>query len=128
LVEVPFQPLRIPPGWRVNWNTFFELDPTEDNVRAGFFGGSSLFAASNDHLRLAVDLEWRPEDDPAGQYLLWVLNVPWTRTENGRRRKGTPINWRDARTVYEFRAKTRAEIVTELEAALRSRPEWIEHS
>lgn len=125
--KVPYQPLRIPPGWRIDWNTLFEVDPTEDTARAGFFGGSSLFAASNEHLRLSVDLEWRPEDDPAGEYLLSVMYVPWERTENGRRRKGE-LNYRNARLVHSFRTRVRAELVTELETVFLGRPEWIEHN
>src|SRR5437879_3319612 len=57
-VEVPYQPLRVPTGWRIDWNTLFELDPTEENVRGGFFGGSSLFSATHEGNRLWVDVEW----------------------------------------------------------------------
>ena len=88
VADISYQPLRMPAGWRVDWNKLFDLDPTVENVRAGYFGGSSLLAASNEHLRLQIDLEWRPEDDPSGEYLLWVTYVPWARAANGRRRKG----------------------------------------
>ena len=128
LDKIPFQPLRIPPGWRIDWNTLFEVDPSEESARAGFFGGSSLFAASNEDLRLCIDLEWRPEDDPAGEYLLSVMYVPWERTENGRRRKGLGLNFGNARLVYSFRTRARIELVRELEAVLMGRPEWIEHN
>lgn len=126
--DVPYQPLRVPTGWRIDWNTLFELDPTEKNVRRGFFGGSSLFSATHEALRLWVDVEWRPEDDPTGEYCLRVEYAPWERTERGRRRKGVPLHFGNARLVHEFRTRDRAELVRELEAALRARPEWIEHS
>ena len=122
------QPLRIPAGWQVSWNTLFELEPTEENVRRGFFGGSSLFSAINEQSRLWVDIEWRPEDDPAGEYRLKVEYAPWGRSKGGRRRKDEPLDFRNARVVYEYQTRARAELVRELEAALVGRPEWIEHS
>lgn len=124
----PLQPLRIPPDWRVNWNTLFELDPTSENVRLGFFGGSSLFAASSEHWRLSVDVEWRPEDDPNGRYCMAVYYVPWQRTENGRRRKGVPLDFRGAKVVYAFETQSRNELIAQLEDVLCGRPEWIEHN
>ena len=124
----PYQPLRIPPGWRIDWNTLCELDPTEENVRLGFFGGSSLFSATHEHRRLWLDVEWRPEDDPAGEYHLKVEYAPWLRTPKGRRRKDVPLDFRGASVVHEFHSRDRIELVRELEAALVTRDEWIEHS
>ena len=124
----PYQPLRIPPGWRIDWNALCEVDPTEENVRRGFFGGSSLFSATHEHRRLWLDVEWRPEDDPAGEYNLKVEYAPWLRTGRGRRRKDVPLDFSEARVVHEFCTRDRAELVRELEAALVTRDEWIEHS
>lgn len=127
-MAAPLQPLRVPAGWRVTWNTLFELDPTADNVRRGYFGGSSLFSAVHDHLRLSLDVEWRPEDDPSGEYRLKVEYAPWERTDRGRRRKDLPLDFRGARVVHQFRTRECAELVRELEAALVTRPDWVEHS
>lgn len=122
------QALRIPAGWRISWNALFELDPTEENVRRGYFGGSSLFSAVNEGLRLSLDLEWRLEGDSAGEYRLTVEYAPWQRTSNGRRRKELLLDFRDARVVHEFRTRDRLELVRNLEAALVTRSEWVEHS
>jgi hypothetical protein len=122
------QPLRVPGGWRVGWNTLHEVDPTAENVGRGFFGGSSLFAAVNEGLRLSLDLEWRPEGDPDGEYRLTVVYAPWLRTANGRRRKDVPLDFGASRVVHEFRTRDRAELLRELEAALITRSQWIEHS
>jgi hypothetical protein len=124
----PLQPLRVPPGWRMAWNTWFELEPTAENVRAGYFGGSSLLMATDDARRLYLDLEWRPEDDPAGEFVLTVHYTPWLRTERGRRRKGVPADRSTARLVFEFRTRDRVAAVREVEAALVGRPEWQEPS
>ncbi len=127
-MDVPYQPLRVSPGWRISWNTLFELDPTEENVRRGFFGGSSLFSATHEHKRLWLDVEWRPEDDPAGEYRLKVEYAPWPRTADGRRREDEPLDFSGARAVHEFRTRDRAELVRALEAALVTRREWEEPS
>ncbi|MBA4189498.1 MAG: hypothetical protein C0467_16035 [Planctomycetaceae bacterium] len=122
------QPLRVPAGWRVTWNTLFELDPTPENVGRGYFGESSLFSAVHEHLRLWLDVEWRPEDDPSGEYRLMVEYAPWERAERGRRRKGVPLEFKDSRVVHQFLTRERAELVRELEAAFVTRREWVEHS
>ena len=124
--QPPLQPLRIPPGWRIEWNTWFEIDPTTGNVRAGYFGGSSLFMATHEARRLYLDLEWRPEDDPAGEFVLTVHYTPWLRTESGRRRKNAPVDRSTARLVFEFRTRDRSMAVREVEAALVGRAEWQE--
>ena len=128
-MDVPLQPLRVEMGWLIDRNLLFEIDPTEANVRAGYFGSSlPLFAATHQGLRLRVDVEWRPEDDPSGEFWLRVEYVPWERTENGRRRKGVPLDWQSAKVVHEFRTRERKELVRELEAAFCARDEWVEHN
>lgn len=127
-MPVPLQPLRVPAGWLVSWNTLSEVGPTQENVRRGYFSGSSLFSAVHRHRRLGIDVEWRPEDDPAGEYWLTVEYTPWERTEAGRRLDGAPLDFRPAMIVHEFRTRDRAALVRELEAALVSRREWTEHS
>jgi hypothetical protein len=126
LGRVKYQPLRIPPGWHIDWNTFFEIDPSEESILAGFFGGSSLFAASNKERRLAIDLEWRPEDDIAGEYVLSVYYVPWERTKKGGRRKEEEVNWKNSRLVHTFCTVNRLELVQEVESVFWERDEWKE--
>ena len=127
-MTVPLQPLRIPPGWLIGWNKLVELDPTEANVAAGLFGGSSLFGATNEKRRLTVDVEWVPEDDPAGEYHLRVERASWERTERGRRRKDVPLHFGNAQIVHEFRTRSRVELVQELEGVLLNSDQWREHN
>lgn len=123
------QPLRIPAGWHIDWNTLFDLDPTEENVRHGYFGGSSLFFAIHAHRRFQIDLEWRPEDDPAGSYQLRVEYAPWLRTERGRRRdKGEFPDFTGSEVVHQFQTLDRSEIVRELEAWLLRCANWVRES
>jgi hypothetical protein len=117
--------LRVPAGWRIDWNTLFELDPTEENVRRGYFGGSSLFSATHEHRRFWIDVEWRPEDDPAGCYRMRIEYAPWERTERIRRRKDIELHFRDAEVVHQFQTPSRAELVQELETWLLRCAEWV---
>ena len=122
------QPLRIPPDWTIDWNTFFEIDPTPDATAAGYFGGSSLLAAHSSGLRLAIDLEWRSEDDPNGQYHLLVYYAPWPRTETGKRRKGAPLDFRDSKVVHVLDTRSREKVVAELEMVFAEGGKWSEHN
>lgn len=86
-----------------------------------------MFFATNEQCRLWIDVEWRPEFDPTGEYRLKVEYAPWERTEMGRRRKGVSLDYSKAIVVHEYRTRVRAELVSELEAALANR-QWVEHS
>jgi hypothetical protein len=66
------QPLRIPAGWTITRNLFYEeeIDPTTmDTVR------ETLFHAINEQRRRALDLEWVPEQKPDGGFELKVVNI-----------------------------------------------------
>lgn len=117
------QPLRVPAGWLVNWNTLLELDPEE--AEGGAFGGSSLFMATHEQLRFRIDVEWRPEFDPDGRYELRVEYAPWERTERGRRRTDLPLHFASAEVVHEFATRSRAELVRELDEWLWRGGTWV---
>lgn len=103
--------LRIPAGWTIEWNTLSTLDRVED----GFFGGS-VFRARNEGRRFAIDVEFQPEHDANGSFILEVLYQPWPRTEQGRRRKHAPFAFDEHQEVVH-REETRSidELVTHLE-------------
>ncbi len=65
------QPLRIPAGWTLGWNTFQAIEIPPD----GFAGSSLLYLLRHDR-RLVVDVEWRPEFDPNGHYHYYVQRNP----------------------------------------------------
>ena len=126
-MEASWQPLRIPPGWTIGWNTFYEVDPSEETK--GWFGGSSLFYAVNKGRRFMIDVEWRPEFDPSGNFRMSVHYVPYPRTEKGRRAKEEEFSARGAQLQHLFETRLRSELVRELEAWLERCTTWvIEHS
>lgn len=109
------QPLRIPAGWKIDWNALYETSRVED----GDFGGSSVFLAVNEGRRCCIDVEFRPEFDPAGHFTLTVQYQPWPRTEKGRRRPDVPLRFDDAaEVVHSFTTRSYAEMVDRLS-------EWI---
>lgn len=128
VTDVRLQPLRIHPDWTIDWNAFFEVDPTPETIAAGYFGGSSLFAAHSTDLRLAIDVEWRPEDDLEGQYHLTVYYAPWPRTETGRRRKSVPVDFRHSKVVHSLDTQCREQVVSELEIVFAEGRKWSEKS
>lgn len=106
------QPLRIPAGWRIGWNT---LDVGMEADRDGI-GGSSLFNATNEGRRFNIDLEFRPEFDPDGAFHLRVTYQPWPRTGRGRRRTDAPLAFgADAQVVHEFETRSYPALIAELE-------------
>lgn len=104
-----FQPLRIAPGWTVEWNTFMEVDPTPENM--DLFTGSALLFLRSSHLLKAIDLSWRPEGDIQGSFELVVINL----LENFNNKDNTMEysgDWDNP--YYTFHSKDRLEIVDEL--------------
>lgn len=79
-------------------------------------------------MRLAIDVEWRPEDDPEGRYYLSVRYARWKRTEDGRRQKNIPLDFSDAEVVYRMETQSRQELVQRIEEVLRGRDEWSEQN
>ena len=115
------QPLRIPAGWRIDWNT---LDASK-RVEDGAFGGSSLFNATNEGRRFQIDVAFRPEHDPAGKFHLNVIYQPWPRTERGRRRTDVPLRFdADAEDVHSVETASYAELVEQLESWIAQCSVW----
>ena len=94
------QPLRIPTGWTVAYNTFFDVDPTPEAV------GSELTLFTQDLLQLRhdgadilIDLGWTPE----GQFDDGAFHLQVYRTDfNGQR-------------LFERRSQDKGRIIAEIE-------------
>ena len=116
------QPLRVPAGWLINWNTLEEEDPAGEGDPS--YGGSSVFMATNEGRRFLIDVEWRPEFDPEGSFRMRVEYAPWERTERGRRRADVPLDFGNAEVVHELETRSLAELVRELDAWLWRCSTW----
>lgn len=86
------QPLRIPGGWTVVFNNFYDIDPkavpkSDDDTWLFAFSEDILYIRSetarkqNGHTErqtLGIDLGWYPEGDPNGSFTLYaILNEDW---------------------------------------------------
>jgi hypothetical protein len=116
-MQLSLQPLRIPPGWQVEWNTFWELDPSPETI--AHFTGSSLLLLTNPRARYAIDLEWRPEEDVNGIYRLRLLTAAWILTPTGRRDKRAPLRFDWDRPLCSVETRSRGEVVERIEAWMR---------
>jgi hypothetical protein len=88
-MDLKLVPLRIPTGWAVTWNTFYEVTPIlEGNelVNAADFDEDLLQIESitfeEEMGRIEVepyilDLGWYPAEDPNGAYTLTLLRGDW---------------------------------------------------
>jgi len=96
------QPLRIPTGWKVNWNMFDETDPNdfieEDTILRWNFTEDLLQLQRDNN---TVDLGWYPEGKIDGNYLLVLIKED---------------NW--AKPLFSFESKDKAAIIQEIEKLL----------
>lgn len=70
--DAPLQPLRIPAGWRVQYNNgLYAVQPTEDTVRKWWLFKEDMLVLVHDARRRLLDLGWSPEMDfEQGRYRL----------------------------------------------------------
>ncbi|WP_088324173.1 hypothetical protein [Polaribacter tangerinus] len=105
--EPTLQPLRITAGWNIEWNLFYKVETTEENLC--YLDSTSLLHLSNYNLKRAINLEFKPENDVNGQYYLRVINL----LENENSNNKYEGDWENL--YYEFSSKIREEIVTKIE-------------
>jgi hypothetical protein len=114
---VELQPLRIISGWEVEWNQFYEVNPSEEMMT--YFDSSSLLHLHHKKRKRAIDLDWRPENDVNGYYYLRVINI----TKSVHPKTKEPIYEGDWGNLYhEFTSNNRLEIVKEIERLLVQTP------
>lgn len=110
-MDPKLQPLSIVSGWLIEWNQFYEIEPSDDTMQ--YFDSSSLLHLSNHHALRAIDLEWRPEADANGEFILRFLKLE--REVNPKSKKVTYSgDWENP--LFEIRSKNRLEIIAHIEA------------
>ncbi|WP_143169207.1 hypothetical protein [Vibrio quintilis] len=71
-------PLRIPEGWEVKWNHFYDIRAEEQIPEDGFLDYpfyEDMLYMTNQGRMLAIDLGWYPDSDPEGSYHLLLLQA-----------------------------------------------------
>jgi hypothetical protein len=118
---IALQPLRVPVGWRIEWNTLYEEDPSEPANAQGYYcGGVNLFLANHPARERAIDVDWRADDQPTvGRYRLRVLRlVAVDPAVSRRQRRGGEFEADWQAPLHTFETVFRPELVAELEAWL----------
>lgn len=107
------QPLRIPEGWEISYNQFYEIDPVPEQMH--YFDSPSLLMMYHQRANLLLDMFWKPESDPEGEFQLWVypclqqLN-PKTHTLE------TKTLWEEP--LFQFHTRERGVLVEKIERYL----------
>ena len=74
--QPPLQPLRIPTGWKVEWNTFFEVEPkfkSYDQISWNF--GEDMLLVENKRVGIVIELGWYPGHRWPGEFKLVALRL-----------------------------------------------------
>jgi hypothetical protein len=113
--HINLQPLRIMHSWEIIRNTLYEIDPTEDTIQAGFFDEPSLFVAICKNWQMEMEVVWRSDVDPTGQYhmTLFLAPVPSSNSK-GEPDENAPLNFAEAKVVFECQTRSRSELVKEM--------------
>ncbi|MBU3011438.1 hypothetical protein KO506_08490 [Polaribacter vadi] len=115
--EIELQPLRITGSWNVEWNLFYEVDPSKETMH--YLDSSSLLHLNNYSLMRAINLDFRPENDINGYFYLRVINL--TKNVNSRTHKiSFDADWDNL--YFELKSKSRIKIVKEIERLVREIP------
>lgn len=116
--EIELQPLRITSAWLIEWNLFYEVDPSDETMQ--YLDASSLLHIENHQLMRAINLDFKPENDANGFFYLRVLNLIKTTNKKGN------INYEgDCEEPYfELKTKNRLEIVKKIEQLVLQLPPY----
>ena len=104
-MDAPLQSLRIPAGWKIEYNSLFEIDPLPDLIptdhHSWFFKEDMLQMKHQDGDRL-LDVGWYPDGDlERGEYAVHIHEGDW-----------------HGRLLHEFRTRDRRALVAEIERLL----------
>ncbi|MED3728508.1 hypothetical protein [Priestia filamentosa] len=77
-------PLRVPTGWKIEYNTCINVDPDEisekDDTWLDFT--EDLLLLAYDDGRILIDVGWKREADPSGRFqLIFVIDEKWEEPE-----------------------------------------------
>jgi len=76
----PLVPLRIPAGWLISFNQFTQASPhlfIDEDYKYKWEFNEDIFQFENAYRKRLLDLSWRPEFDPNGEYILVLLDVDY---------------------------------------------------
>lgn len=119
--DIDLQPLRITSSWHVEWNLFYEVDPSKETMQ--YLDSSSLLHLNNYSLMRAINLDYRPENDVNGHFYLRVLNLKEVISSKSKE-VSFDADWENL--YFELKSKSRIEIVKQIERLVRETPPFKE--
>jgi hypothetical protein len=102
--KIKLQPLRIPTGWQISWNRFYEIDPPEiisDEYRQ-YFDQNIFFAmyySMERGRRIGLDLSWNYLNE-SGTYILSLVHYTEIKIKENHK---TVIKIRKERQTLNYR-------------------------
>ena len=114
--------LRIPGGWRVDWNT---LSKTPDGD-TGSADASAVFLATNEGRRFQIDVERRRDTRGVARFQMTVSYQPWARSPSGRRVTNSRLQFdAHAEVVHSAQISSAGDLVQELETWIARCTMWV---
>ncbi|WP_338804602.1 hypothetical protein WDV76_04400 [Xenorhabdus griffiniae] len=92
------QPLRIPSGWSIDINNFYEFEPTEENIE--WYFGSVLIGGCQKSTGLSFDSRYEPEGKPFGDFILVYQKIEFDK--RGRVKNVTVLKVKKTKDKSEF--------------------------
>ncbi|MDR1285062.1 MAG: hypothetical protein LBJ88_02550 [Campylobacteraceae bacterium] len=92
------QPVKVPVGWVITYNNFFDIDPLKiknDDILWDNFT-EDLFQIKNEHKNILLDLDWYPEMNPNGNYCIKLIQ------DNNWEEPLIDINNKDKKEIVEI--------------------------
>ncbi|MFI8320012.1 hypothetical protein ACIF4Y_22530 [Kosakonia cowanii] len=65
--KIRLQRLRVPTGWTIGINNFYEVEPVDDFIE--YYYGSVLIGGDNKIMGLSFDSRYEPEGEPNGEFI-----------------------------------------------------------
>src|SRR5258705_2985476 len=107
LKDPPLQPLRIPSGWSVKWNKFYDVEPKFKSYdQLSWCFDEDMLYIINDWLQVAVDLGWYPSFKSPGSFGLVAVRLDEDASKPGASRE-SPLR--------KFRTRSKEKVVRTLE-------------
>ena len=108
-------PLRVPSGWEIRWNVFYERELTEETITSGIFANNeTIFWAVHPKRRFGLYMDWQPEPGLLGCFCLSMLYAPYQLTPRGRHFKGSPLEF-SAEPIDRFETQSHLAMAQKIE-------------
>lgn len=105
-LKYELQPIRVPSGWTITINNFFEVELTPETK--DWFTSSVLLGGVRRSSGHCFDSRVEPEGDPDGEFVIDFLKIEYDH-------KGKPVKNSEV-FLGEFRTKSKIEFIKQIES------------